>query len=154
MAGINKVILLGNLGKDPDIRHLEGGASVANFPLATTEFYKDKNGNKVEQTEWHNIVLWRAQAEFAGKYLKKGNMILIEGKLRTRSWEDKDKVKRYTTEVVGDNVTIVNNSHNVRKEENTQANQTASGHSETTATAASHAETVAGGNSGSDDLPF
>lgn len=106
-VGINKVILAGNLGKDPEVRHLEGGAVVANFPLATTETYKDKNGNKVEQTEWHNIVLWRAQAEYAEKYLKKGFTILVEGKLKTRTWEDKDKNKRYTTEVYGDSITIL-----------------------------------------------
>jgi single-strand DNA-binding protein len=106
-VGINKVILAGNLGKDPEVRHLEGGAVVANFPLATTEIYKDKNGNKVEQTEWHNIVLWRAQAEYAEKYLKKGCTILVEGKLKTRTWEDKDKNKRYTTEVYGDSITIL-----------------------------------------------
>jgi single-strand DNA-binding protein len=106
-VGINKVILAGNLGKDPEVRHLEGGAVVANFPLATTETYKDKNGNKIEQTEWHNIVLWRAQAEYAEKYLKKGFTILVEGKLKTRTWEDKDKNKRYTTEVYGDSITIL-----------------------------------------------
>jgi single-strand DNA-binding protein len=106
-VGINKVILAGNLGKDPEVRHLEGGAVVANFPLATTETYKDKNGNKIEQTEWHNIVLWRAQAEYAEKFLKKGFTILVEGKLKTRSWEDKDKNKRYTTEVYGDSITIL-----------------------------------------------
>jgi single-strand DNA-binding protein len=106
-VGINKVILAGNLGKDPEVRHLEGGAVVANFPLATTETYKDKNGNKVEQTEWHNIVLWRAQAEYAEKQLKKGNTILVEGRLKTRVWEDKDKNKRYTTEVYGDSITLL-----------------------------------------------
>ena len=90
MAGVNKVILVGNLGKDPEVRHLEGGAAVANFPLATTETYKDKNGNRNEQTEWHNIVVWRGLAEVAEKYLKKGMTIYIEGKLRTRSWDDKE----------------------------------------------------------------
>lgn len=81
------MILVGNLGKDPEVRHLEGGATVCNFPLATTESYKDKNGNRQEQTEWHNIVLWRGLAEVAEKYLKKGSQVYIEGKLRTRSWE-------------------------------------------------------------------
>ncbi len=114
--GVNKVILIGNLGKDPEVRHLEGGATVANFPLATTESYKDKNGQRMEQTEWHNIVLWRAQAEFAEKYLKKGFTIYVEGKLRTRSWEDKDKNKRYTTEVVADNISIIKDPN--RREEN------------------------------------
>lgn len=107
MAGVNKVILIGNLGKDPEVRHLEGGTAVANFTLATSEAYKDKNGQRVEQTEWHNIVVWRALAEVAEKYLKKGSTIYLEGKIRTRSWEDKDKVKRYTTEIVADTFTML-----------------------------------------------
>jgi single-strand DNA-binding protein len=107
MAGVNKVILIGNLGKDPEVRHLDNGASVANFSIATTETYKDRNsGERVEQTEWHNIVLWRGLAEVAEKYLKKGDSVFIEGKLRTRSWE-KDGVTRYTTEVVGDQMTML-----------------------------------------------
>lgn len=107
MAGVNKVILIGNLGKDPEVRSLEGGAKVANFSLATTEVYKDKSGQRQDQTEWHNIVLWRSLAEVAEKYLKKGTMIYLEGKLRTRSWEDKEGHKRYTTEVVGETFTIL-----------------------------------------------
>lgn len=107
MAGVNKVILVGNLGKDPEVRHLEGGAAVANFTLATTEVYKDKTGTRQEQTEWHNIVVWRGLAEVAEKYLKKGMTIYVEGKLRTRSWDDKEGHKRYTTEVVGDTFTIL-----------------------------------------------
>jgi single-strand DNA-binding protein len=105
--GINKVILAGNAGKDPEIRYIEGGIVKATFPLATTEYSKDKNGNRVEHTEWHTIVLWRAQAEYAEKYLKKGNAVLIEGKLRTRHWEDKDKNKRYVTEVFADSINIL-----------------------------------------------
>ncbi|HSH64758.1 MAG TPA: single-stranded DNA-binding protein [Bacteroidia bacterium] len=112
MAGINKVILVGNLGKDPEVRHLEGGTAVANFTLATTEAYKDKNGQRVEQTEWHNIVVWRGLAEIAEKYLKKGTTIYLEGKIRTRSWEDKDKVKRYTTEIVADTFTMLSKKEN------------------------------------------
>ncbi len=107
MAGVNKVILVGNLGKDPEVRHLEGGAAVANFSLATTETYKDKTGQKVEQTEWHNIVVWRGLAEVAEKYLKKGMTIYLEGRIRSRSWDDKEGVKRYTTEVIGDTFTIL-----------------------------------------------
>lgn len=107
MSGVNKVILVGRLGKDPEVRHLESGASVANFPIATSEVYKDRNtGERKEQTEWHNIVLWRGLAEVAEKYLNKGDMVYIEGKLRTRSWE-KDGITRYTTEVVGDNMTML-----------------------------------------------
>ncbi len=107
MAGVNKVILIGNLGKDPEIRNLESGAKVANFPIATTEFYKGKDGNRVEQTEWHNIVLWNNLAELAEKYLKKGNSVYIEGRIRTRSWDDKDGVKRYTTEIMGNQMTFL-----------------------------------------------
>jgi len=107
MAGVNRVILIGNLGKDPEIRSLEGGVKVANFSLATTETYKGKNGEKVEQTEWHNIVLWRGLAEVAESYLKKGNSIFIEGKIKTRDWTDKDGNKRYTTEIVADNMVML-----------------------------------------------
>ena len=101
------MILIGNLGKDPEIRSLEGGVKVANFSLATTESYKGKNGEKVEQTEWHNIVLWRGLAEVAESYLKKGNSIFIEGKIKTRDWTDKDGNKRYTTEIVADNMVML-----------------------------------------------
>lgn len=107
MSGVNKVILVGRLGKDPEVRHLESGVAVANFPIATSEIYKDRNtGERREQTEWHNIVLWRGLADISEKYLKKGDMVYIEGKLRTRSWE-KDGVTRYTTEIVGDNMTML-----------------------------------------------
>ena len=107
MSGVNKVILVGRLGKDPEVRHLENGATVANFSLATSETYKDRQtGERREQTEWHNVVLWRGLAEVAEKYVKKGDMIYVEGKLRTRSWE-KDGITRYTTEVVGDNMTML-----------------------------------------------
>jgi single-strand DNA-binding protein len=106
MSGINKVILVGHLGKDPEIRQLEGGVSVASFPLATSETF-NKDGKKVEQTEWHNIVLWRSLAEVAAKFLQKGKLVYIEGKLRTRSFEDKEGVKRYTTEVVAENFTML-----------------------------------------------
>jgi single-strand DNA-binding protein len=108
MAGVNKVILVGNLGKDPEVRHLESGAVVANFPLATSETYKDrKTGERITQTEWHNVVIWRGLAEVAEKYLKKGSSVYVEGKLRTRSWDDKDGNKRYTTEIVADNMTML-----------------------------------------------
>jgi single-strand DNA-binding protein len=107
MSGVNKVILVGRLGKDPEVRNLDNGAIVANFTIATSESYKDRTtGEKKEITEWHNVVLWRGLAEISQKYLHKGDMIYIEGKLRTRSWE-KDGVTRYTTEVVGDNMTML-----------------------------------------------
>ncbi|GGC23031.1 single-stranded DNA-binding protein [Parapedobacter defluvii] len=106
MSGINKVILVGHLGKDPEIRHLEGNVTVASFPLATSEMY-NKDGRRVEQTEWHNIVMWRGLAEVAAKYLFKGKLVYVEGKLRTRTYEDKGGVRRYTTEVVADNFTLL-----------------------------------------------
>src|SRR5215217_4232367 len=106
MSGINKVILVGHLGKDPEIRYLEGGVSVTSFPLATSETY-NKDGKKVEQTEWHNIVLWRSLADVAAKFLQKGKLVYIEGKLRTRFFEDKEGVKKYTTEIVAENFTLL-----------------------------------------------
>jgi|SRR5690606_35722894 len=107
MSGVNKVILVGRLGKDPEVRNLDSGVAVANFTIATSESYKDRTtGEKKEITEWHNIVLWRGLAEIAQKYLHKGDMVYIEGKLRTRSWE-KEGVTRYITEVVGDNMTML-----------------------------------------------
>jgi single-strand DNA-binding protein len=118
MSGVNRVILVGNLGKDPEIRTLEGGTKVANFPLATSETFKNKNGEKTEHTEWHNIVLWRGLAEIAEKFLKKGKTIYIEGRLRTRSWEDSSGNKRYTTEIVADNMTMLGG----RKDEGAEAN--------------------------------
>jgi single-strand DNA-binding protein len=122
MAGVNKVILVGNLGKDPEVRHLEGGTSVANFTLATTEAYKDKSGNRVEQTEWHNIVVWRGLADIAEKYLKKGMTIYAEGKLRSRSWDDKDGQKRYTTEIVADTFTILSKKESSNSHQNEEGN--------------------------------
>ncbi|WP_237073591.1 single-stranded DNA-binding protein [Mucilaginibacter mali] len=106
MSGINKVILVGHLGKDPEIRHLEGGVAVASFPLATSETF-NKDGRKVEQTEWHNIVMWRGLADVAAKFLQKGKLVYIEGKIRTRSFEDREGVKKYTTEIVAENFTML-----------------------------------------------
>jgi len=150
MAGVNKVILIGNLGKDPEVRHLDNGATVANFSIATTETYKDRNsGERVDQTEWHNIVLWRGLAEVAEKYLNKGDSVYIEGKLRTRSWE-KDGVTRYTTEVVGDQMTMLggkksgnDSGQSPNNEGNQSNNQPAEAQSQTPNT-----------NSEMDDLPF
>ena len=99
---VNKVILVGNVGRDPEIRHLDSGVAVANFPLATSESYTAKNGEKVTTTEWHNIVLWRGLADVAEKYVTKGRQLYIEGRIRTRSYDDKDGVKKYITEIYGD----------------------------------------------------
>ena len=106
MSSVNKVILVGHLGKDPELRFLEGNVSVASFPLATSETF-NKDGKKVEQTEWHNIVMWRGLADVAAKYLNKGRLVYIEGKLRTRSYEDKEGVRRYTTEIVAESFNIL-----------------------------------------------
>src|SRR5579885_368021 len=107
MSGVNKVILLGRLGKDPESRTLESGTMVVNFTIATSEVYKDRNtGERKQITDWHNIVLWRGLAETASKELQKGDQVYIEGKMRTRSWE-KDGVTRYITEVIGDNMTLI-----------------------------------------------
>jgi single-strand DNA-binding protein len=107
MSGVNKVILIGNLGKDPEIKYLEGNIARVNFSLATAEVYKDKAGNRVEHTEWHNIILWRGLAENAEKLLKKGMQVYIEGKLQTRQWTDKEGHKRSVTEIVGDQFTLL-----------------------------------------------
>lgn len=98
--GVNKVILVGNLGADPELRYTPAGSPVATFNVATSETWKDKDGNAQERTEWHRIVVWNKLAEVAGEYLKKGSQVYLEGRLTTRNWQDKDGVKRYTTEIV------------------------------------------------------
>jgi len=109
MAGsVNKVILVGNLGKDPEVRYLENGVSFARFPIATSETYTDKtSGEKREVTDWHNIVVWRGLAKIAESYLKKGMKVYIEGKLKTRSWQDENQQTKYATEVVGDQLIML-----------------------------------------------
>jgi single-strand DNA-binding protein len=109
MSGVNKVILIGNLGKEPEIRRLDTGKTVVNFSLATSETYKNKNGERVTSTEWHNIVLWTPLAEIAEKYLHKGNQVYIEGKITTRSYDDKDGNKKYITEILGREMTLLTN---------------------------------------------
>jgi len=104
---VNKVILVGNLGKDPELRYTPSGAAVATFSMATTERYKDKDGNRQDKTEWHNIVAWRQLAEICGKYLHKGKQIYIEGKIQTRSYDDRDGNKRYITEIVADQMQML-----------------------------------------------
>ena len=107
MAGVNKVILIGNLGKDPEITNIGNDVKKAAFSLATSESYKNKDGNKVEQTEWHNIIVWRGLADVAEKYLHKGSKIYLEGKIKYRSYDDKDGNKRYITEITGDTFTML-----------------------------------------------
>jgi single-strand DNA-binding protein len=107
MRGLNKVTLIGNLGKDPEMQFLEGNIAIAKISLATTESFKDKNGAVHNQTEWHQVVLWRSLAELAQKYLAKGSLVFIEGKLKTRSFEDKDGNKKYVTEIVGEQLIML-----------------------------------------------
>ncbi|MDB5152269.1 MAG: single-stranded DNA-binding protein [Mucilaginibacter sp.] len=136
------MILIGHLGKDPELRYLEGGVSVTSFPLATSETH-NKDGQKVEQTEWHNIVMWRGLADVAGKLLQKGKLVYIEGKLRTRSFEDKEGVKKYTTEVVADNFTMLGRKSDFGPENNTHQSGKGPANTDTF-----------NSNAGEDDLPF
>lgn len=148
MRGVNRVTLIGNLGRDPDLQYLEGNIAVAKFPLATTETFKDKNGNLVSQTEWHTIVLWRGLAELAQKYLHKGSLVYIEGRLRTRSWEDKDKNKRFSTEIVGDNLVMLDKRRDGNGDDSNSGSDSNNNYSE---------QDMSYGNSDSgdkDDLPF
>ena len=107
MGSVNKVILVGNLGRDAELRYTTGGAAVATFNLATTEVWNDKSGQKQEKTEWHRIVLWGKQAESLQEYLTKGKQIYVEGRLQTRQWDDKDGNKKYTTEIKADRITLL-----------------------------------------------
>lgn len=117
MSGVNKVILIGHSGKDPEVKSLNAGGKVASFTLATTESYKDKNGERLETTEWHNIVFYGPIVQVIEKYLQKGSLCYIEGKLKSRSYEDKNGVKKYITEVIGNTINILNlNKDNSKKE--------------------------------------
>lgn len=151
MSGVNKVILVGRLGKDPEVKSLENGAQVANFSIATSEVWKDKTtGEKKESTEWHNIVLWRGLAEIAAKYLKKGSQVYIEGKLRTRKWE-KGGVDRYTTEIVGDNLTMLGDGHKSNLGvDSGSGNQ----HSGSGSSSGQEQYKASAGSNVTDDLPF
>jgi single-strand DNA-binding protein len=153
MSSVNKVILVGHLGKDPELRYLEGNVSVASFPLATSETF-NKDGKKVEQTEWHNIVMWRGLADVAAKYLTKGRLVYIEGKLRTRSYEDKEGVRRYTTEIVAESFNILGRKSDF---ESTNNNTTSNSNTNTAATTSNEAQeqTVDFTENETDDgLPF
>src|SRR5664279_2275349 len=107
MASLNKVMLIGNLGKDPEVRYTASGTAVASFSLATSDKFKNKNGEWEEKTEWHNVTLWARLAEIAGEYLAKGKTIYIEGRLQTRKWQDRDGKDRFTTEIVGEKMQML-----------------------------------------------
>ena len=119
---LNKVMLIGNAGKDPEVRHLEGGSLLARFSLATTERYKDKNGELQELTEWHNIVCWRSLAERAEKFVKKGSQLYIEGRLRSRNWEDKNGQARYSVVFVADSIQILGRRQDDNANQQSQPN--------------------------------
>ncbi len=148
MSGINKVILVGNLGRDPEVRTFENGVKKASFTLATSETYKDKNGNRTEVTEWHNIFCWRNLAEVAEKYLTKGKMIYLEGKLRTRNWED-NGTRRYITEIEASTFTIL--SPKVAGDSNAPTEQQMPNNTLETPSGDQFEPSMA---DGTDDLPF
>ena len=144
-GSVNKVILVGNLGSDPEVRMTPQGVEVANFSLATSESWTDKDGERQDRAEWHRLVLWRKLAEIAGKYLNKGSKIYIEGKLQTRSWEDQSGQKRYTTEVVVDTLEMLGGD----RHDGSGSEREHYGH-----TAAAPAYSGGGGDNPDDDLPF
>ncbi len=144
---VNKAILVGNVGKDPEIRYLDGGNSVARFSLATTENYKNKAGERVSQTEWHNIVAWRHLAELSEKYISKGRQLFIEGRITNRTWEDKEGNKRYTTEIVATTIQLLG-----RKEEDGSTPEVQSG-GQTDKSGPDEPEILAQ-EAPDDDLPF
>src|SRR6188508_2758194 len=144
MSGINKVILVGNVGKDPEVKYLEGGVAVAKFPLATSEVYKNKEGQRVESTEWHNIVMWRGLAEVAEKYVRKGKQLYIEGKIKTRSYGEENN-KKYFTEILADTMTMLGTRGD-------GSGSAPSGHAEPGRMMDTPAPEIAAGPS--DDLPF
>ncbi|HUN56137.1 MAG TPA: single-stranded DNA-binding protein [Smithella sp.] len=136
---VNKVILIGRLGKDPDVRYTPDGTMVTNFNLATDEQWKDKNGEKVQKTEWHRIVTWGKLAEICGNYLVKGKLVFIEGRIQTRSWEDKEGVKRFTTEIIASNMQMLD-SKGQSKADDASFDPSSAGPN--------------GGNAPLDDVPF
>ncbi len=140
--GINKAILIGNVGKDPEIKRLDNGMVIANLPLATSETYTNKNNEKVTNTEWHNIVLFKNLAEIVEKYVKKGDALYIEGRIRTRSWDDKDGNKRYITEIVGLNMQMLGGGKKSDEPSVSQSNQV------------TESEGATGIPEDEDDLPF
>src|SRR5205809_2961578 len=161
MASVNKVILVGNLGRDPETRYTTGGDAVTNIRVATTDTWKDKNGEKQEKTEWHSVVFFGRQAEIAGEYLKKGRQVYVEGRLQTRKWQDKEGQDRYTTEIVADRMQMLGNR------EGSGATHTADEPPDRERTSAGHATSGSGaGAKGSgapskknvddldDDIPF
>lgn len=154
MAGVNKVILIGNLGIDPEVRTLESGTKVARLSVATSETYTNKDGARIEETEWHSVTLWRNLAEIAEKYLRKGNKVYLEGRLRTRSYTDKQGIQKYTTEIVCDNMQMLGGGgpgSDTRSERSEPSSSEPTGNRPAQKTAPS---SDGNGNDQTDDLPF
>ena len=154
MAGsVNKVILVGRLGQDPEVRFTQGGAAVANLRIATDETWKDQSGERQQRTEWHTVVAWRRLAEICGQYLSKGRLVYIEGKLQTRSWQDREGNKRYSTEIQADNMVMLGGG---RSEEGQAAPAAQPAAAAQPAPAAAQPAPAAGSDSGTsdDDIPF
>ena len=152
MSGVNKVILVGRLGNDPEVRYTNSGKAVAKLSIATSENWADKEGQRQERTEWHRIVVWGKLGELCGEYLKKGRQVFIEGRLQTRSWEDKEGQKKYTTEIVAQNIQFLGG-----RSENGQTQDTVEASSETpppNAAAFDPAATPAAYGATDDDIPF
>ncbi len=147
--GINRAILIGYLGADPEIKGLENGTSLARINLATTESYKNKNGERVNETEWHTITFWNKLAEIVEKYVKKGDMIYVEGRIRTRKWEDKEGITRYSTEIIATNMTMLGG----KRTNNTENNPTTTAQ-EQASTENTQQEPTANTPPADDDLPF
>lgn len=145
MAGVNKVILVGNLGDDPEVRALESGIKVARIRVATSETYTNKENQRVEQTEWHNVVLWRGLADVAEKYLSQGKQVYIEGRIRTRKWTDKENIERYSTEIQCDQMQMLGHKSDYNQNENQQSSDRKPSESPRSAVANEDTE---------DDLPF
>lgn len=146
MASVNKVILIGNLGQDPEKRFTGSGAAVTTFSIATTDRWNDKQGQKQERTEWHRIVVWGQQAENCAKYLSKGRPVYIEGRLQTRQWDDKDGNKRYTTEVIAQRVQFLGSPTGGQRADTDASSQAQPPQAD--------AEPIPGFADGSDDVPF
>ncbi|MBI2026296.1 MAG: single-stranded DNA-binding protein [Deltaproteobacteria bacterium] len=152
MSGVNKVIIVGRLGTDPEVRYTTNGTSVTNFSVATSENWNDKEGNKQERTEWHRIVVWGKMGELCSQYLKKGRQVFIEGRIQTRSWEDKEGQKRYTTEIVAQNVQFLGS----REQSSSASASTGGGDSQVSPEVADQSNTQNSSAFGAtdDDLPF
>ncbi len=154
MAGLNKVMLIGNLGRDPELRYTQNGQAVANFTLATNESWKNKSGEREERTEWHRIVVWGRQAEVARDYLAKGRQIFVEGRIQTREWEDKDGQKRYTTEVVATSFVMLGRRDGADGAYESTGQQAPGADSADSGGPGAPSEPAPGPAGGSDDIPF